>query len=391
MKKVHATLGASSAHRWIACPGSIRLSEGQPRYETDAARAGTAAHEVAELCLKHDNDAVHYVGEIIGEVEITEEMAENVQQFVDLCREVKVNSTVSWVEQSFSLEALSPPDDMFGTADFVAYSEPEKTLHVLDYKNGVGLVEAEGNPQLLYYALGAVLELGEGLNIETIKVTIVQPNASHPKGIARTWTISYVDLLDFAGELMAAARATQDPAAPLKTGSHCKFCPASAVCPARKAEAESVALVEFEALPVDAPPPPETLPVEVLADILEQLPRLKDWIKDVEAHGTALLISGTPIRGQKMVARRAKRVWKNETDVVYYLRNRAYGDEEIYEEPKLKSPAKIEKMIGKKNLDDDLWEKKSSGYTMVHESDRREAVALSAVDEFDALPSGDEE
>lgn len=45
----HALLGASSAHRWLHCPGSARLTENMPDNTSIYAEAGRLAHEIAEL------------------------------------------------------------------------------------------------------------------------------------------------------------------------------------------------------------------------------------------------------------------------------------------------------------------------------------------------------
>ena len=48
----HALLGASSAHRWLACPPSARLEASKPDSTSEAAAEGTLAHELVELKLK---------------------------------------------------------------------------------------------------------------------------------------------------------------------------------------------------------------------------------------------------------------------------------------------------------------------------------------------------
>lgn len=48
----HAQLGPSGASRWMACPGSVRLSAGLPDESSPFAEEGTKAHELAEICLK---------------------------------------------------------------------------------------------------------------------------------------------------------------------------------------------------------------------------------------------------------------------------------------------------------------------------------------------------
>ena len=49
----HAVLSPSSAHRWIACPGSVALvaTAGAPDTGSVSADEGTAAHEMAERIL----------------------------------------------------------------------------------------------------------------------------------------------------------------------------------------------------------------------------------------------------------------------------------------------------------------------------------------------------
>ena len=58
----------------------------------------------------------------------------------------------------------------------VKISEPDDVLHIIDFKYGLGvLVEAEHNPQMMCYALGA-LDIYDGIyDIKTVKMTIFQP------------------------------------------------------------------------------------------------------------------------------------------------------------------------------------------------------------------------
>ena len=76
--RAHASLGASSASRWMACPGSVRLSEGMPNISSDYAREGTAAHELAEMCLRQGKPASAFLEQEIEGFEVTEDMAEAV-------------------------------------------------------------------------------------------------------------------------------------------------------------------------------------------------------------------------------------------------------------------------------------------------------------------------
>lgn len=399
-EKNHATLGASSASRWMNCPGSVRLSAGIPNTSSEFAQEGTAAHALAELSLRNSCDPDVYVGTTLEGVEVSEDMADFVRIFVEYCRRQVLDAQpfaassptadgYYWIERKFNLAQLNPPTSMFGTADFVIYDERTRTLEVVDLKYGAGVVvEVKGNPQLRYYALGAALSL-QGLPIEQVKITIVQPRVTHPDGIIRSEVLDYLEIVGFAGDLLDAARRTQTPDAPLKAGDHCRWCLARGVCPEQKSQALAVAQAEFGGLEEVMPPIPELIPDDQFAEMMQKLPILDDWIKAMRARALAELESGKEVAGLKLVAKRANRKWKDEEETAQWLRGKGNVDEEIYE-MKLKSPAKIEKLVGKKNLPEDLWEKQSSGYTMVAAHDARPAVQVTRGEEFDLLPAGTE-
>lgn len=67
----------------------------------------------------------------------------------------------------------------------------EPVLHIIDpkYDQGV-MVEAEQNPQLMLYALGAVNAFGSAYDITDVAVTIYQPRHSN----VSTWTVSVAEL-----------------------------------------------------------------------------------------------------------------------------------------------------------------------------------------------------
>lgn len=389
--KVHSRLSASSAHRWVHCAGSIRMSEGMPNYESVYAQLGTAAHAVAETALKWNTNAAEYVGATMEGVTITSELAEPVQDFIDYCRALmkKVGKGNFGIEERVFLDALNPPEEgMGGTADFWAYDAEQFELEVVDYKNGSGVVvQVPGNYQLRIYALGVLLMM-DGRRIDRVKITVIQPNAPHEDGGIRSYTYDVLEMLEFAEELMVAARRTLDPDAPLVPGPHCKFCPASGVCPAQREHVQAIAQVTFEAMPLDVPPTPTDLPPEVFADIYDKLPILEEWARAMHVEAQRRLESGSPVPGRKLVARRATRQWRDPEQVEKWLREeKKLVDEEIFDQ-KLKSPAQIEKVIGKKNLPEDLTKKESKGYVVARDTDPRPAVAIDAAEVFRALPSG---
>jgi hypothetical protein len=109
-----------------------------PNISSEYAREGTAAHELAEMCLRQGEPASDFLEQEIEGFEVTEDMAEAVQVYVDaVLAEAKGNKL--FIEQRFTLEALNPPVPMFGTADAVNKEMPTvrshsayATYHVVD-------------------------------------------------------------------------------------------------------------------------------------------------------------------------------------------------------------------------------------------------------------------
>mgnify|MGYP000296993732 FL=1 len=62
MSLAHAKLGASNAHRWLHCPGSVKAEEGFKDKGSVFAAEGTAAHELSELALMHDREPQDWIG-----------------------------------------------------------------------------------------------------------------------------------------------------------------------------------------------------------------------------------------------------------------------------------------------------------------------------------------
>jgi hypothetical protein len=225
---MHSVLSASGAHRWWPCPGSINATSGAPRIDSTYSIEGTAAHELAALCLTEGRNADHYIGIVIGDTTVTAVVATGVQMYIDTCRRIIDASDVHHIEQRFDLQALDPPAPMFGTCDFCAYSAKRRELNIVDLKFGKGVwVNAKNNRQLLYYAVGAVLAINKP--VSTIVMTVVQPRYAKGDPV-RTATIDLITLAEWSIELMDHARAALEPNAPTVAGDWCKFCPAKPSC-----------------------------------------------------------------------------------------------------------------------------------------------------------------
>lgn len=383
-QRAHSLLGASSAHRWMVCPGSVAKNAAIEDETSQYAAWGTVAHEVAELCLKGNEPPEVYFDRTFTvdkyRITVDEEMVETVQVYVDYVRENSFGKELH-VEEKFSLELIY--EGMFGTNDAAIYDSKALTLEIIDLKGGAGkAVEVEDNPQLKYYALGAMLNY-QHRGVQTVKLTIVQPRAGHRDGAIRSWETTPMELMMWADELRDLAKRTEDPDAPLVAGDHCKFCAYAGQCPAFKEDAIKSAMLDFAAHPAE-------MDDTQLTAILREAGKIEDWVRAVKKYAFERLVQGKTVPGYKLVAKRAKRKWAAPEFEIVSVVEEIVGpvDESQLYVRELKSPAQLEKLLpkGERERLSDFVEKKSSGVTLVHESDKRPAVdPATAEQDFDAV------
>lgn len=376
----HASFGASNSKRRMACPGSLKAEERFPDESSPFAELGTAAHELGEHCLENNiEDVALCIGGSFNDHIVDDNMATAVQTYVNFVRATEAEEAPALLrlEQRFSLEDLDPPMPMFGTSDCTIYGKETGNLWIIDYKHGQGVaVDVEDNAQLKYYALGAVLKIGNKAPINQVHTAIVQPRASHRDGSIRVYSYTKDEILDFGTDLIDAAHAALAPDAPLIAGDHCKFCKAAGVCSALRGNALAVAQDEFGVIKsVD------DLTPEEIGAYMDKLPLIEEWIKSLRRYAHTMLEAGTSVPGFKLVEKRPTRRWKNEDELLEWAASQNLEDEEIFDK-KIKSPAQIEKVVGKKNVPSDLIMSVSTGLSMVPDTDRRPPAALLAADEF---------
>lgn len=398
MLPAHSKIGASSSKRWLACPGSIPLSADIPNRGSQYAMEGTAAHQLAEMCLTDELDAQYFVAtnHVITVHDsgaaypfpVTQEMADAVQVYLDFVRQDEPFDTL--VEVKFHLKDLH--EGLFGTADCVQWFADEAKLRVVDYKHGQGTpVEAEGNPQGMYYALGALIALRFPARV--VEIVIVQPRCPHGAGPIRSWTIGVDQLLDWQADLLDGVKTVElaGKLFPSRTegwderflaaGDHCKFCPAAAVpgrCTAIAEKQQALARVEFA-------PMAQYDPVK-LAQALADIPMVEQRIKAIREFAYAEAEAGRSPPGWKLVEKRASRKWRDDDSIVRTRIIEAtdmVGDD-LYAPAKLLSPAQIEKLLPKdqRSIIAELTVKESSGHTLAPAEDKRAAVKQSAQLDF---------
>lgn len=387
----HSKLGASSANRWLNCPGSVQLSETIPPQPSSAyALEGTAAHKLAEICLIQGKNPKDLIGEPIRlndeakKIEdlyvVSEDMAEAVEVYVNYIRKLRGELSV---EMQFNLNFIE--EGMFGTNDACVYNRQLGMLEVLDYKHGAGVpVSPVENAQLAYYGLGAakIYELHPN---STIKLTIVQPRAAGEAIKSWVTTVGYLE--NFAKLLKKGAKATRAKNPKLVEGSWCKFCPAQAVCPQLYNRSLEIAKADFADDGQLVLPAPESLEKNFVQKILDFSDILKSWLNAVEVYAYTMLERGEKIEGYKLVKKRANRKWNTSDEAVIGAITHLTGIDasKLYSEPKIKSPAQIEALKIDKNLVASLCETPDNGNTMVPISDKRPEVLPSIQTDFEAI------
>jgi hypothetical protein len=353
-----------------------------PNKSSPYAAEGTAAHELAEMCLIKDHEPAEYDGEeivvdkddTVMKFTVNADMIDAVKTHVDYCRQYFGDHMT---EHKYQLPFLGKGEK--GTADFTALDDG--ILHVIDYKHGRGVpVEATGNIQGLCYGLGAA-EHFKGKEWHTLRITIVQPRAYHADGPIRSWDVPRDELADYIINFAFYAKATQDPNAPLKVGDWCRFCKAKPICPQQLKEAQEVMEMDFSD-ETSKPVPLNFLSDEQIADlVLNKIKNIEQWCQSVKDYAQSKAEAGTPVPGTKLVATRAVRIFKDKDKAEQVLSAR-YG-EKVYNKKFMSAP-QIEKAIGKKEFGEyaNMVDKVSTGVTLVPESDKRENVRPSVEDDF---------
>jgi hypothetical protein len=381
---------------------------------------GTHSHTLLEHCIKGNGDPLKMVG-----VKLKDHEGEFV---VDRARADRVAQALSYVRQRAGFmgqvvaESKVQPahffgrDDMSGTAD-VQITTPLE-FEVIDFKDGMNEVTAKDNPQLELYALGALARLKLPVNgdypFTAVRMTIIQPKVAM-KGlpVITSHDLTIPELMGKIGKFVAGAAATDQPDAPLVSGSHCKYCKHKS-CSQRAGDLVKEMGMSFPVLnqPVNpvselsqqaADLDPNTMTPEKISQIMLAAPLVRQMIESVEEEALRRLKAGQVIPGLKVVHGRGSRSWAlPEEEMATKLTGMGIPKGVIWE-TKLVTPAKVEKLKWEKTkagekvqaqlserqlktLDTEYIAKVAGKLTVVPESDSRPAVVLDASPLFAAVP-----
>ncbi len=381
MPDMHALLGASSAHRWLHCPPSARLCEQFPDTQSEYAAAGTLAHSIAEL--KARNYFIEHMPTRTFNARLKKlKESPHYDKGMDAATDMYLEHL-----KSLALSFSSPPfvtlenrvdyshivPEGFGTADCIMIGEGR--ICVVDYKNGSGVsVEADNNPQMMLYGLGALHTYSAvyGDSIRNVHLSIVQPNA----GGVKEWGTTVAELEDWGTQYVRPrANLAWEGKGDFASGDWCRFCRAKAQCSAR-------AKKMLELYPLKGAEPkadPKTEGAQLLTDaeigdILTRAQELQDWVKSLQDYALSAALDGREIKGWKAVEGRGSRDWAGGTDQAFKLLAERGIDDALLWERKPVTVAGLEKALGKKAFEEiagDIICRTAGKPTLKPESDKR--------------------
>lgn len=426
MTAAHSYWSASKFESLMLCPGKIVLEDGAPDNTNAYAAEGTAAHQVLTWALEQDRPASAYIGRRIdldsrGKVcepyaaeftfEVDEEMAEHVQVCIDYCLDLKGDDGVLFadIRVNYSTYLDVAENTAWGTADVIIARGDE--LIVVDFKYGHGVeVDAESNPQMSLYGLGA-LQAYQGLvaDFTRVRMAISQPRV---KKAPSEWDCSVEELETWGRSTARSTVHTCISAERLRPDNGdssvweetflrpaekaCKFCKAKATCPALRAEvASAVALESCAASPDEfadmgvANPKAED-DAEWLAACLSKVDLIEDWCKAIRAETERRLLAGDNVPGYKLVqGKKGNRQWADAKVAEETLKAMRVKLEDMYDF-KLISPTSADKLAKAGTIGPRQWPKVQALITqsegkphVAPASDPRQALVVTpVVDDF---------
>lgn len=423
----HANLSPSKRHRWALCPGSVREEANYPEERTsEAAIDGTHSHTLLEHCLSEGVEPETMIGQVLsdddGAFKVDADRAARVKVATDYVKHriaEQFGMCEVIAETRVNPQHLLGRDDMSGTVDIQIRGT--EVLELVDYKDGMGVVEAEGNYQLELYAMGCLAELKLPVNGQypwkRVRMTIIQPKLAL-KGMKpiTSHEVPVQAILDMIGKMVIEGAACDAPDAPLVPGdSQCKFCRAKGSCaalasnvmkevgimfqPAVNLNSPIVNLSVTDVAQQSADKDPTTMDDAQIRQIMEAAPLMRQLLKGVEKEALRRLEAGQSIPGLKLVNGRGSRAWAlPEEEMAEKLQKMGIPKSAIYE-TKLVTPAKAEKLTWEKRdgtkmqlsdrqlktMENEYVVKMAGKLTVAPESDSRPAVVLNAAPMFSAV------
>lgn len=364
----HHPFGPSSLKQKLNCLASHLATEGLPDKDSEAALEGTAAHLLVEKCRELNVRAETFKGHIIDvmtvaghsrEFVVNDDMIASAQTFID-----HINALPGY---DFNEQRIHYPEWVayggggFGTLDAarvtVEVAQDGHTVHLRDFKHGKGVqVYAKDNEQLLACALGFYRDWGHLFDIKRFVLGIVQPRRDWED----IWEVDLAYVLKWADEVLKpGVLKALTPGQPFnpdpKENGWCTFCKIKGTCKARAEQKLDVLTDGFDDVDdgidkIGTAKGVGHLTNEQIARILPKAAGVIAWFADLKKYAFGEVAAGRSVGDMKIVQGEGDRAWvagaKAELD-------KAAGDDlvgKLYTEPELKSPAQVEKVLGKERF-----------------------------------------
>lgn len=373
MPTQHALLSASSAHRWLHCTGSPLLEKEFPDTTSVYAQEGTLAHELCELKLKKYTTVMpkgtytRAHNKIMKSELWQNEMESTSETYLEYVKGIMLACEIApavLIEKRVDFSRYVP--EGFGTADCLILAGD--TLHVIDYKHGKGVVvDADHNPQMMLYALGAMDELSLLYRFKSVHMTIVQPRVNN----ISEFTMTADELREWGESVVKPkAEAAISGKGEFEAGDWCRFCRAKQQCKTRYESNDSL----YPEL--SARHDPRLITLEELGEYLKRGRDMAAWLEDMKEYALSESLAGADVPGWKAVEGRGSRAFTDTDEAVDTLIKNGIDESVLYERRVL-TLAQMEKAVGKKAFGEivgNLVVKNPGKPTLVEESDKRPKI-----------------
>lgn len=303
--------------------------------QSEAARIGSAAHELAESMLRSKvasaamaSAAPELAGGVpqstafsIGQtasngVVFTDEMHDGAKLYFDDVSAVLDSQGAKWegvnVEQR--IHAPRVHAESFGTVDSFIVDSANPAIFIWDFKFGFVPVEAFENWQAINYAAGVI---PEGTPPDrTVQIRIIQPRAFHRDGPIRVWSTTVGKLLPLFEALRENAHLALSSQARTNTGAHCKYCRARHACPAALTAGMGLFEVSGQPTPVEMTPEQIGVQFAMVKRAKQQLEFLETGLGEQVKN---LLRVGTAVRGFLLKEGLGRECWARPVSEVHTM------------------------------------------------------------------------
>lgn len=400
----HSFFAPSSAPRVVKCPASLLLTADMPDTGSVDAAHGTAAHWVADLCLRGKHHVDRYAGCVVavgsdgqccfvhGEMEaemadnsgmmvfeVDDEMVEAVQEYVDWCNDLPGDHHPE-CRVDISQWCPTIPEDMIflppaayepqgGTSDHAACAPG--TLVITDLKYGKGVrVFAQENFQAVLYALGFIAEWDWLYDFKKIVIRICQPRLDHKD----EWEITREEIEAIGRYILERFTLALQPDAPFGPSDYaCKFCKASGQCRAQRDYLYEQRSKAFDPFDDEAEPDPRLLTTDELVQTWRDNKLFKDFETAVSRELMRRREAGEELPGLRVVESRTNRRWADEKKAIETLTQIGLSKGQLVEPREMLSPAKVEKLLpkAKRGVIEELVTRPVGNPSLVEASDAR--------------------